>query len=427
MNAILFHLSGRPVTVGEGVVVFGALALLLFFVGVLGAARQARARRLAEWRAEKQARELEARISDLLKVQSEMTGRMQTMAEVFGTRQGDLMRAVNERIDGMSHKLGQSMADTTKRTHDGLRHLHERLAVIDRAQVTIRDLSGQVGALQAILSNKQTRGAFGQGRMEAIIQDALAPGGYSFQATLSTGARPDCLIHLPNGAAPLVIDAKFPLEAHNDLRAAQDPDAVKQAAARFRRDIGKHLADIKERYLIPGETQDTGFMFVPSESVFAEIHETFDDLVQRAHRLRVVIVSPSLLLLSIQVVQSVLRDARMREEAHRIQAEVAHLVADVDRLDERVRKLQQHFGQAGRDIEQILISSDKIGKRGRGIGELDLAPLREDPDAGHTVSGGNRQANGAGNGAAPRGETATGQTGSASARRLSAADDPDLF
>ncbi|SOC17703.1 DNA recombination protein RmuC [Stappia indica] len=383
METILFTLLGRPVSLGEALIGAAVLLLGAAVLTLVSVSRQAGRARDAEWRAAEHARELEARVSDLLKVQSEMTGRMQTMAEVFGSRQGDLMRAVNERLDGMSHKLGQSMAETTRRTHDGLRHLHERLAVIDRAQATIRDLSGQVGALQSILDNKQARGAFGQGRMEAIVQDALAPGAYSFQATLSTRVRPDCLIHLPNGAPPLVIDAKFPLEAYNELKQAEGPEPLKQARARFRRDIGKHLADIAERYLIPGETQDTAFMFVPSESIFAEIHEQFADLVQKAHRVRVVIVSPSLLLLSIQVVQSVLRDARLREEAHRIQAEVGHLVADVDRLDERVRKLQQHFGQAGRDIEQILISTDKIGKRGRSIGDLDLAPPRSEqaPDA----------------------------------------------
>lgn len=376
METILFTLLGRPVSLGEALIGAALLLLGAAVLTLVSVSRQAGRARDAEWRAAEHARELEARIADLLKVQSEMTGRMQTMAEVFGSRQGDLMRAVNERLDGMSHKLGQSMAETTRRTHDGLRHLHERLAVIDRAQATIRDLSGQVGALQSILDNKQARGAFGQGRMEAIVQDALAPGAFSFQATLSTRVRPDCLIHLPNGAPPLVVDAKFPLEAYNELKQAEGPEPLKQARARFRRDIGKHLTDIAERYLIPGETQDTAFMFVPSESIFAEIHEHFSDLVQKAHRVRVVIVSPSLLLLSIQVVQSVLRDARLREEAHRIQAEVAHLVADVDRLDERVRKLQQHFGQAGRDIEQILISTDKIGKRGRNIGDLDLAPPR---------------------------------------------------
>src|SRR5690606_8444269 len=215
-----------------------------------------RGRRAAEEMAAAHTRDLEARVSELLRLQSEMTGRMQTMAEVFGSRQSDMMRAVNERLDGIGHKLGQTMADTTRNTHEGLRQLHERLAVIDRAQRTITDLSGQVVELQSILSNKQTRGAFGQGRMEAIVQDALPPNAYSFQATLSTGVRPDCLIHMPNGAAALAIDAKFPLEAYNLIRRAETPEEAKQAQAQFRRDVTKHIQDIHERYLIPGETQD---------------------------------------------------------------------------------------------------------------------------------------------------------------------------
>ena len=167
--------------------------------------------------------------------------------------------------------------------------------------------------LQAILSNKQTRGAFGQSRMEAIVADGLPQGAYEFQATLSNGSRPDCLIRMPNGAPSLVIDAKFPLEAWNAIRAAAEGDqrgeAQKYAAQAFRRDIEVHIKAISEKYLISGETQDTAFMFVPSESIFAEIHENFEAIVQRAHRARVVIVSPSLLMLSIQVIQSILKDA----------------------------------------------------------------------------------------------------------------------
>lgn len=384
MNAILFHAGTRAVTIGEAVIMGAVAALLLLVALLIAAVRQARGRRAAEEMAAAHTRDLEARVSELLRLQSEMTGRMQTMAEVFGSRQSDMMRAVNERLDGMGHKLGQTMADTTRNTHEGLRQLHERLAVIDRAQRTITDLSGQVVELQSILSNKQTRGAFGQGRMEAIVQDALPPNAYSFQATLSTGARPDCLIHMPNGAAALAIDAKFPLEAYNLIRRAETPESVKQAQAQFRRDVTKHIQDIRERYLIPGETQDTAFLFVPSESIFAELHENFEDIVQRAHRARVVIVSPSLLVLSIQVVQAVLRDARLREQAHLIHAEVGRLMDDVGRLDERVRKLQSHFGQTARDIDQILISTEKITKRGRAIEDLELGT---EADAGPVQDG----------------------------------------
>jgi DNA recombination protein RmuC len=268
------------------------------------------------------------------------------------------------------------MSEQARSTHESLAKLQERLAVIDTAQGNIQSLAGQVVQLQAILSNKQTRGAFGQSRMEAIVADGLPHGGYEFQATLSNNNRPDCLIRMPNDAPSLVIDAKFPLEAWNAVRAAAEADnpgeAQKYAAQAFRRDIEVHIRAISEKYLISGETQDTAFMFVPSESIFAEIHENFEAVVQKAHRARVVIVSPSLLMLSIQVVQAILKDARMREQAHLIQGEVVRLMEDVSRLDDRVRKLQVHFGQANRDIDDILVSSSKVVKRGQKIEALEL-------------------------------------------------------
>ncbi len=133
-----------------------------------------------------------------------------------------------------------------------------------------------------------------------------------------------------------------------------------------------HIRDIAGKYLIPGETQETAFLFVPSESIFAEIHENFEGIVQRAHKSRIVIVSPSLLMLSIQVIQAILRDARMREQAHLIQGEVIRLMEDLTRLDDRVRKLHGHFLTTQKDVDDILISSDKLKKRGGRIEALDL-------------------------------------------------------
>jgi len=379
MMDTVFIVAGREIMLLEASLAGGLLLLFVVVWVGLSILRQIKNRAQTDDAAKERIHELETHLSEILKSQGEMTGRMQTMAEVFGSRQSDMMRAVNDRLDGMGHKLGLSMADTSKQTHEGLRQVHERLAVIDRAQRTISDLSGQVGQLQAILANKQTRGAFGQARMEAIIQDQLPPSQYSFQATLSNSSRPDCLIHMPNGAPPLAIDAKFPLEAFNLLNKAETDEALKAAVTQFRRDMAKHIQDIRDRYLLPGETQDTAFLFVPSESVFAEINERFEDVVQKAHRARVVIVSPSLLMLSIQVIQAVLRDAKMREQAHLIQAEVGHLMDDIGRLNDRVGKLQSHFAQANKDIDQIMISTDKISKRSRKIEDLELG---EPPDQG---------------------------------------------
>lgn len=379
LSAPVVQLGATTVSLGQLLSTAVAVTVLILLFVAFGIWRNARARALAEAEAAARARESEARLAEVAKAQAELHGRMATIAEVFGTRQAELTKAISERLDGMSSRLGQSITEQTRSTHENLAKLQERLAVIDTAQNNIQSLAGQVVQLQQILSNKQTRGAFGQSRMEAIVADGLPSNAYEFQATLSNGTRPDCLIRMPNDAPPLVIDAKFPLEAWNAIRAAEEDKGAaekrKAAEAAFRRDVEVHIRAITDKYLIPGETQDTAFMFVPSESIFAEIHENFEALVQRAHRSRIVIVSPSLLMLSIQVIQSVLKDARMREQAHLIQAEVMKLMQDVVRLDDRVRKLQTHFQQANKDIDLILTSADKVTKRGAKIEALELGAI----------------------------------------------------
>ena len=247
----------------------------------------------------------------------------------------------------------------------------ERLAVIDRAQKNITDLATQVTSLQGVLANKQSRGAFGQWRMETIIQDGLPKGAYAFQYTLANKTRPDCCIFLPD-RRPLVIDAKFPLEGITAYRDAKSDDERKAAAQRLRADVSKHVTDIAEKYLIPGETQEIAFMFVPSESVYADLHDGFDDLVQKAYRAHVVVVSPSILMLAIQVVQQIQKDARMREAADQIRDEVGRLVKDVSLLGDRVRRLQTHFNQSNEDIRQAIISIDKIEAHGERIQQVEL-------------------------------------------------------
>ncbi|MBY3167280.1 DNA recombination protein RmuC [Rhizobium laguerreae] len=348
--------------------VLAALALLVIVLLLRGASLRREQAEEANFRAQ----ENETRMAELLKIQAEMQGRIAAMTEVFGARQSELNQTISQRLDGMSQRVSSTITEQTKSTHENLQRLQERLAVIDAAQNNIQTLAKDVVGLQAILSNKQTRGAFGQSRMETIVADGLPMGAYAFQQTLSNGSRPDCTIRMPNGAPPLVIDAKFPLEAWNAIRDAGSPEAGKIAGQQFRRDMEVHIRDISEKYLIQGETQDTAFLFVPSESIFAEIHEHFEPVVQKAHRARVVIVSPSLLMLSIQVIQAVLKDQRMRAQAHLIQGEVAILMDDLSRLDERVRKLQGHFALAQKDIDMVVTSADKLTKRGARIEALEF-------------------------------------------------------
>ena len=379
MDRIIFVLGETPVTLGMLAIGAGSLLALLIAGLVMLGLRQARVReaeaaqRAMEMEAARAKSEaLERQLAGMLQGQYEMNARMQTMSEIFGSRTSDLMRSLNDRIDAQGQRVGQTLTEANTKTTESLSALNERLAVIDAAQANMAALGKDMVSLQSILSNKQTRGAFGQGRMESIITDHLPVGSFAFQYTLSNNKRPDCVVFMPNGGPKLVIDAKFPLEAWERVRAAQGELELKQAAASFRTDISYHVKAIAESYLIPDETQDTAFMFVPSESIFADIHERFDDLVQKAMRARVVIVSPLMLMLSVQVVQSLLRDVRMREEAHKIQKEVRELVADVGRLKERVIGLQKHFAQANSDISDILTSTSKIDRRGQRINDLEL-------------------------------------------------------
>jgi DNA recombination protein RmuC len=303
---------------------------------------------------------------------SEMKVRLQTLAEISVTRHGDLARAVNERLDRMTHRVGSDLTETARKTTDSIAKLYERLAVIDSAQKNLTELSTNMVSLQEILANKQARGAFGQIRMEAIIQDGLPKGAYTFQATLSNGKRPDCVLHLPNTKAGLVIDAKFPLEGFEAFRTARGPEAKKDAARRVRVDVTRHVDAMSERYFLPGETQDTAILFVPSEAIYADLAEHFSDLVQKAHRARIVICAPNMLMLAVQTMQAILKDVQMREQAHLIQREVTRLMEDMGRLRERVLDLQRHFGQANQDIEKILTSSERIAARGAKIENLEF-------------------------------------------------------
>ncbi|MCK9915765.1 DNA recombination protein RmuC [Microbacteriaceae bacterium K1510] len=314
-----------------------------------------------------------APVTDLAaeKRMADLNARVQAMGELLARAQGQLQQTVHERLDAVTARLGESMQTSTKHTAEHLQQLHARLAVIDNAQKNITDLATTVTSLQNVLSNKQSRGAFGQAQLEAIVADILPKGAFEFQYTLSNRTRPDCVIFMPD-SGPLVVDAKFPLEAMTAFRDAQTEEDRKAAIQRVKQDVAKHITDIAGKYLLPGETQDIALMFIPSESVYAELHERFDDIVQRAQRARVMIVSPTLMVMAIQVIKQVRKDAQMREAADQIRNEVGHMMKDVRLLGERVRKLQTHLGQTSTDVEAILTSAGRIEKRAARIEDLEF-------------------------------------------------------
>jgi DNA recombination protein RmuC len=362
LDRALLQIGGTPVTVLDALTAVASFALLLLIAAVVLAwraqrGRQAESRRTAE---------LEYRIAEL-------SGALKSLTEQSQGAQMQLVSVLDDRLDQVSERLGVNLVDQAERTGQSLKQLNERLAVIDAAQKNIEALSSHMLGLKDILSNKQARGAYGQARMEAIIRDGLHAAAFTFQGTLSNGTRPDCLVSLPQSAIRLVIDAKFPLEAFNALKAARGDSEIRNAEARLRGDMLKHVRDISEKYLIRGETHETAIMFVPSESVYAEIYEHFEDVIQKAHRASVIMASPNVLMLLVQTLQAIIRDARMREQAGLIKLEVTRLLEDVDRLKDRVSDLQKHFVLAAGDLEKLSVSADKITWRGARIESLDLA------------------------------------------------------
>ena len=370
MDRVILLLAGAPVTAAQLLLGAAAIAIatLLFIAAGMGRASRRRALEADERRSE-----MERAFALLARQNAELSGRVRTVAETLGARQGDLARFVAERLDQVGARVGEGVAASGKSAGEQLAKLNERLAVIDAAQTRLTGLTQEVVGLKEILANKQARGAFGQGRLEAIIRDALPESAYAFQHTLSNRMRPDCVIRLPGDPRLMVIDAKFPLEAFTALkRRGGRARRAEEAAARVRSDVGKHIQDIAERYFLPEETQDIALLFVPSESLYADINEHFDDIVQHAHRSRIIIVSPSLLMMAVQVMQAIVRDERVREETHIIQAEVRRLVDDVARLRGRALKLQSHFSGAEEDVAGLIASADQIARCGERIDRMDF-------------------------------------------------------
>ncbi len=318
----------------------------------------------------------------------EIVGRLAQMAESQAATQAQLSerlqaqersvtKAVEERLTEFSKRLGDRLQLSANQSQTTLTDLRERLAVIDKAQKNITELSSQVVGLQDILANKQARGAFGEIQLRDIVESILPPSAYAFQVTLSNGKRVDCLLDLPNPPGPIAIDSKFPLESYQDLRNAREEPAIAAARRALTADLRKHVRDIAEKYIIPGETAESALMFLPSEAVYAELHANFRGVVEESFRARVWIVSPTTLMATLNTVRAIFKDVRMREQAGLIQAEVHTLLKDVARLDDRVGKLQNHFGQASEDLRQIRISTEKVTKRGEKIAQVELEDAEE--------------------------------------------------
>jgi len=360
------------------VVIMLAGAGFLFLLLLMAVRASMRTAKLAEPLAQ-QMGALGQRVQALGEGQERLAGGLHHVSEAQAQAQTSMLQLMEQRLALVQQQMNENLHGSARRTAQSLGDLQQRLSAIDKAQDNITKLSGDVLSLQDILSNKQTRGAYGEIQLNDIVTKALPSDSYTLQATLSNGNRPDCLIHLPNPPGHIVIDSKFPLESYEALRKAKTERELNEAAKFLRSSIKKHIKDISSKYIIEGETADGALMFLPSEAVYAELHANFPELVRDGFAARVWIVSPTTCMATLNTMRAILKDARMREQAGAIRRELGLLFQDVERLGTRVENLDRHFGQAAKDLSEIKISSDKAGRRVRRLDNFDFEELNN-PD-----------------------------------------------
>ncbi|MDF0595570.1 DNA recombination protein RmuC [Psychromarinibacter halotolerans] len=357
----------------------GGLMLLLVLLLIVSIRRAGRSAAAAE-KVSAHMAGLGQRVQMLSDGQQQLFGGLNSVSEAQAVQQAQTLQLMEQRLAEVSRVTGEALQGSATRTARSLGALQERLEAIDKAQENITRLSGDVLSLQDILSNKQTRGAFGEIQLNDIVGKALPSDSYTLQATLSNGRRADCLIHLPEPPGPIVIDAKFPLEAYERLRAAEDKAALAEAQRQMRTAVRAHVRAISEKYILDGETADGALMFLPSEAVYAELHANFPELVREGFDARVWIVSPTTCMATLNTMRAILKDARMRAQAGAIRQTLRLLHRDVELVLQRAGKLETHFRQAREDVEGIGTAAERAGKRAAKLDNFDFEELEPDRD-----------------------------------------------
>ena len=363
-------------------IAFTVMVILLLWIGIRASQKSAKLMEPLSY----QITALGQSVQSLGDGQERLAGGLNHVSDAQTQSQTGMMEMMEKRLIQVQQQMTENLQGSARRTAHSLGELQQRLNTIDKAQENITKLSGNVLGLQDILSNKQTRGAFGEIQLNDIVSKALPSDSYTLQATLSNGRRADCVIHLPNPPGPIAVDSKFPLEAYEAIRNASSDRELNDAAKLLRAAVKKHIKDISEKYIIEGETADGALMFLPSEAVYAELHANFSEIVREGFSARVWIVSPTTCMATLHTIRAILKDARMQEQAGTIRKELGLLYQDVDRLGNRVENLDRHFGMAAKDLSEIKISSDKAGRRARRLDTFDFEELEAKKEVSPTPS-----------------------------------------
>ncbi len=353
----------------------------------LGEMSQASVERLAK-SSEDMQQNLQQQLQSLQKIKSDFEQRFGDMQQSIEKRLGEMSqksiesfaKSNNELHEILQKRLGEISGQVERRLDKGFEKTTEtftdvvkRLAMIDEAQKRITELSSNVVSLQEVLTDKRSRGAFGEVQMAGLISNVMPEGSYALQHTLSNGTRVDCMMFLPEPTGHIAIDSKFPLDSFQKMmdNDASDVDRV-NAEKQFRLDIKKHIKDIADKYIIENETADGAIMFIPAEAVFAEIHAHQPQLVEEAQRARVWMVSPTTLMAVLTTARAVLKDSATRKQVHVIQEHLVNLAKDFERFRKRMDNLSKHIQQANKDVDEVHLSAKKISSRFEKIEKVEL-------------------------------------------------------
>ena len=311
--------------------------------------------------------------SGLHSVRMQVLDALSRSADELGKRFDGLTQSTDQRLKDISGQVEKRLTEGFERTTATFSDVLKRLALIDEAQKKITELSTNVVSLQEVLSDKRSRGAFGEVQLNALVRNVLPESSFALQHTLSNERVADCILYLPAPTGSVVIDAKFPKESFDRMTDfALAETARKDAERQFKIDIRKHINDIGDKYILPGETSDGAVMFIPAEAIFAEIHAHHADLVETAHARRVWLVSPTTLMAILNTARAVLKDEATRTQVHVIQDHLAMLAKDFGRFQARMDNLSTHIRQAHEDVDQVHISAGKITNRFLRIEKVEL-------------------------------------------------------
>lgn len=320
--------------------------------------------------------------------QKQVADALTRSSEEVGKRVDTLTRNTDDRLKEISGQVDKRLTEGFEKTTATFADILKRLALIDEAQKKITELSQDVVSLQGILSDKRSRGAFGEVQLNSLVRNILPESNFALQFKLSNERIVDCMMFLPQPTGNVAIDAKFPLEAYQRMTDLSLSETERKSADRqFKIDIKKHIQDIAEKYIIQGETADGAVMFIPAEAVFAEIQAHHMDLVQESHRARVWMVSPTTFMAILNTARAVIKDEATREQVHIIQAHLGELSKDFERFQARMDKLSTHINQAKDDVDKVHVSATKISKRFEKIESVELEQdqpraIEQDKEAG---------------------------------------------